>query len=1155
MPHQADRKAPTWTIDAPRVQLLDLAADVTALDARLPRQISFFNTALAVLWADDIKRLELDHFSLRTESPTLQISDFRFQLEQNPDSLTLKNFIFKTAQNTLSAEAALDTTGKRNGTLTLQSAPLHLDEIEFMLPDIHIKGNPILALHSHIRNDELKATINIENGKSSVDLSVNVAPLSVALSDSAVDSVNYSARGTFKNIILSEWGVQTKKRIRVNGDYSLKGRGLTPETAEASATVRLNNSAMDNYQLKTARVDANYHRGRVKATVTLDSDMGQLQGEAHIHNLYGPQNYQIDLACRHLNLQPLLSDSLWVSDLNFDIEATGQHFSPQKMQAEFDLHAQTSSLSGMAIDSTDALIVLDQGSARIDSLTIHSPALRLNACGFLHPKEENQLDIQLRVDDLKQWHRFIPADSLDGSVTLFSQINGSLDSLQIKSNIVLEALHYNGIAVDSIALSLNGERQNKELRAEAQAHITTFDVGAVVIREIELAADMTPERIDVKSRLRQSEELTAETHVQYFLYDLPVLFIKQLDLNVAERKWHGGSDSTSLMLGQDEYIVTNFLINSQSDDSTSAYVFLDGAVRLKGNEDFRVKLRNFNLGALTNFIKQPIQVDGIADIDLNLGGTAAQPRLSINTHFKDLFYDSLSIKSAQGLFTYENELFKTQLTLVPVLDTLALDASIPITLSLADQHFDLLPDRPFELSIKSKDIPLTSLVPPQLGIENVAGFLNLDFQVSNTLADPIPRGSLNIRKAAFQNKDLGINFDDLSAIVKIQNDSLLLQQLIGRNGKGTVEARGSATLNGYKFPDAIENIKMTLKADDFYVSEKSEHQIQINSDIKLAGPLDSLVFDGRVNILRASFYLPSLNTSKQSVKVHQQPLLVQALNDMMADSLVADSTIVINRQQQVRPILQNLRGKLTLNIQNNTWIKSDNMRLELSADLDITKNTENFEVFGPVQILRGQYDFLGRRFNLSESSALFQGGETINPKLDAKAVYVFRDMQRNKHTITLNVTGDAASPTIQFMLDENSITEGEAISYILFNRSPDEINQQAGDSGSKSSFTANDLMYGLMSAELSKRFGRQLGVDYIEFKGKSSTNTATLLVGKYVTPDLFMSYEQSIGALEEDQAPQVITVEYELTKYIFLQLISGDTKTTGADVMIKFAHN
>ena len=53
----------------------------------------------------------------------------------------------------------------------------------------------------------------------------------------------------------------------------------------------------------------------------------------------------------------------------------------------------------------------------------------------------------------------------------------------------------------------------------------------------------------------------------------------------------------------------------------------------------------------------------------------------------------------------------------------------------------------------------------------------------------------------------------------------------------------------------------------------------------------------------------------------------------------------------------------------------------------------------------------------------------------------------------------------------------------------------------------------MMSAELSRRFGQQLGVDYIEIKGEDNLNTATFIVGKYITPDLFMSYEHSIGTL------------------------------------------
>ena len=78
----------------------------------------------------------------------------------------------------------------------------------------------------------------------------------------------------------------------------------------------------------------------------------------------------------------------------------------------------------------------------------------------------------------------------------------------------------------------------------------------------------------------------------------------------------------------------------------------------------------------------------------------------------------------------------------------------------------------------------------------------------------------------------------------------------------------------------------------------------------------------------------------------------------------------------------------------------------------------------------------------------------------------------------------------------------------------------------------------------------------IEIKGEDNWETATFVVGKYITTDLFMSYERGFGdATDNDIPPETITLEYELTRNLFLQMIRGDVTESGFDVIWKFQWN
>jgi autotransporter translocation and assembly factor TamB len=99
---------------------------------------------------------------------------------------------------------------------------------------------------------------------------------------------------------------------------------------------------------------------------------------------------------------------------------------------------------------------------------------------------------------------------------------------------------------------------------------------------------------------------------------------------------------------------------------------------------------------------------------------------------------------------------------------------------------------------------------------------------------------------------------------------------------------------------------------------------------------------------------------------------------------------------------------------------------------------------------------------------------------------------------------------------------------------------------------AMDIASGLASAQLSKLAGEQLNLDYIEVYAEDNWQSATFVVGKYLTDNVFMSYERQF---EEESggeiSPEKVTIEYELTRKLGFRLITGTTTERGADVLLR----
>ena len=92
-----------------------------------------------------------------------------------------------------------------------------------------------------------------------------------------------------------------------------------------------------------------------------------------------------------------------------------------------------------------------------------------------------------------------------------------------------------------------------------------------------------------------------------------------------------------------------------------------------------------------------------------------------------------------------------------------------------------------------------------------------------------------------------------------------------------------------------------------------------------------------------------------------------------------------------------------------------------------------------------------------------------------------------------------------------------------------------------------------MAGQITRRLQKKLNLDIIEFKGEKDWRQATVVLGKYITNDLFLSYQRefSVGKTNE-VVPEQVALEYEISRLLYLQATKGDDKATGFDLIWKF---
>ena len=191
---------------------------------------------------------------------------------------------------------------------------------------------------------------------------------------------------------------------------------------------------------------------------------------------------------------------------------------------------------------------------------------------------------------------------------------------------------------------------------------------------------------------------------------------------------------------------------------------------------------------------------------------------------------------------------------------------------------------------------------------------------------------------------------------------------------------------------------------------------------------------------------------------------------------------------------------------------------------------------GVIELKDATYKAYGQDLDVERGRLLF-AGPMDNPGLDIRAVRTAGDVKAG-----IEVTGTVSRPSAR-VFSEPSLPDAEAFAYLLTGR------PLAGASSSEGSMLGSAaLALGLENADiLTKNVGRELGLDEVGISGDG--DSAGLVLGKYLTPDIFVSYV--MGLFDSEDA---IKVNYRLTDRISVEGLSGSDKQA-VDLLYRFERN
>jgi len=761
--------------------------------------------------------------------------------------------------------------------------------------------------------------------------------------------------------------------------------------------------------------------------------------------------------------------------LSIAFRGRGQGLTPAERQARLRFTVGPSSLFGVALDRGGAILALDGSAIHLSSCRLHGPntTLEAEATGDLR-------DVSLRatlrastdVRVLSQW------TSLDagGRLHLDADLDGTVDALAARATVRAEALRL----------------------SRAAAWDAVFDLWWTRTRGIDTA------RLAVRATAARDGLLQGELHARHdaagTTLDLAHLAVAPPGLS----RWDLVSPATVTIAPSGAVRIPDItaIANGQR-------ITLRGQLGPAGPVDATIAVRELALAELCTTLTG-LSCAGRLSAEARLRGTAAAPTAQLHLEIADLAVAEhrFGIVSADARYTDLRLALEAHLD-YPSAGRLTLDGVLPIDLRWAGPPADLR-TAPWLLQLRADAFDLRFL--PALSpavVRELDGHLTADLRLSGPRHRLRPEGIVDVEARRILLVASGVPFEDVTVRVRGDAAGIELYDLSLRGGDGLLRGRGRLAFEEGR-PGRLQG---QLEFSDFLAVRRPAYEASLAGVLDIGGTADRPSLVGALDVVRA-IVRPGLLPGEVAV----------AAVDPTIEILGHAAATPGEGLSGVESPMTRIAARVDVRLARNAWIRLPDAQIELAGDLRIVKPAfEDAQVSGTIRLVRGWYAFQGRRFTLAEGIFVFAGESPPDPAIDVRAIH-----RAGAYTVTVQITGTAARPTLQLTADP-PLEQADILAVLLFGRPAHELGQAEGLDLQRQALS---LASSYVIPELQTAVMDTLGLDLFELSGES------IRAGRYVTRDVFISIAQQFGTIPA----QSVAVEYGLTRRLSLR---ASTSTTG----------
>ncbi len=829
---------------------------------------------------------------------------------------------------------------------------------------------------------------------------------------------------------------------------------------------------------------------------------------------------------------PEFRRGLPISDLDFRVEGEGQGARLPELQARGQLDVFASFVGGVRVDSATAAVGVSGGRLTVDTSLVKGEFGELTIWGGLRLTDAaaDSLFVELVADSLGALNPWLfpdygptgaPALAANGSEGVVGQeaprvegqarVSGRLvresGRLALRGRLEGEGIGYRDWTAEGLEVE-SFEVGSPEGGVRAVGELTARGVGLGELRFEELRLrgglvdtvttldfELAKPDASAQGRLRIGLGQTART-----------IGLDSLALQFGEGVWALAQPAQLRLEETGALAVEDFRLVSGG-----RRIALEGAIGVTGPATFSAQLGGVNLSDIDRLWPDSLGLAGQLRLDAQLSGRVRDPIVQGEFEIVDGQLFGVSFSSFRGTLAYQGS-------------ALALDASawqdrtrlfrlhgtLPLELQLPRVEL-ALPEREIDLRLEGDRVPLTLALLISDQIDDVTGHAGAAVRIGGTSETLNLEGPITLVDGSFRVVRTGIRYQALEGDLSFRGTTLTVEQARLRSSTG---GRGVVTGTVDLLDLTNPRFDLQLTAQALPVYDQLDARAVVSGTTTLRGPYEEPEFTGAVSVVSGVLFVEEIGRQRRIVDPFKERLL-------LIDTIFGFD--VAGRQRS--PFMENLTMDLGLKVERDTWLRSEEMNVEIAGDLvaRMQPGEELPRITGTLQAIRGEYRFLNKRFEVNEGTIEFVGSETVNPNLRIVALYTVRT-QKRPIQIRLVIGGTLEDMTLTLeSTTQPPIPESDLLSYLVFGRPSYELTR-----GSEESSLLGDITRGAPQALFGYALGSLLvgesGIAYIdvsrveaggaetEYRGGvgPALSATQVEVGWYLAPTVFVSVAQQL---------------------------------------------